>query len=64
MHGRRADRSFCPRALRFAAGFYRGLAVGKDYHTAFELGGHEIATMRLPRDGSPSSRAGWHGFVG
>jgi esterase/lipase superfamily enzyme len=35
-------------ARRFSAGFYRGLAFSKDYHTAFELGRNEIALYRLP----------------
>jgi esterase/lipase superfamily enzyme len=35
-------------ARRFAAGFYRGLAFGKDYHAAFELGRAEVAVLRLP----------------
>jgi esterase/lipase superfamily enzyme len=34
-------------AQRFAAGFYRGLASDKDYHTAFELGRNEIIQGRL-----------------
>ncbi len=35
-------------ALRFAAGFYRGLAWGKDYATAFRLGCVEIDLAALP----------------
>jgi hypothetical protein len=37
-----------PSALRFAAGFYRGLAFGKDYHDAFRLGCNEIDLAALP----------------
>jgi esterase/lipase superfamily enzyme len=35
-------------AQRFSAGFYRGLAFGKDYHSAFEIGRNEIALLELP----------------
>lgn len=35
-------------ALRFAGGFYRGLAFGKDYATAFRLGCIEIDLAALP----------------
>jgi esterase/lipase superfamily enzyme len=35
-------------ALRFAAGFYRGIAYGKDYHTAFRLASNEIDLLALP----------------
>jgi esterase/lipase superfamily enzyme len=35
-------------ALRFAAGFYRGLAFGRDYATAFRLGCNEIDLAGLP----------------
>jgi esterase/lipase superfamily enzyme len=35
-------------ASRFSAGFYRGLAFGKDYATAFELGRSEVAVLELP----------------
>lgn len=35
-------------ALRFAGGFYRGLAFGKDYATAFRLGCVEIDITALP----------------
>ncbi|MDH5536836.1 MAG: alpha/beta hydrolase, partial [Betaproteobacteria bacterium] len=35
-------------ALRFAAGFYRGLAAGKDYASAFRLGCIEIDLAELP----------------
>lgn len=35
-------------ALRFAVGFYRGLAFGKGYYAAFELGRKEIPLMNLP----------------
>jgi hypothetical protein len=34
-------------ALRFAAGFYRGLAFGKDYQTAYRLGCNEIDIASL-----------------
>ena len=40
-----------PSALRFSAGFYRGLAFGKDYYQAFQLGCSEIDLASLP-DGS------------
>jgi len=35
-------------ALRFAGGFYRGLAFGKDYAVAFRLGCNEIDLASLP----------------
>ena len=35
-------------ALRFAAGFYRGVAFGRDYHEAFRLGCNEIDLAALP----------------
>jgi esterase/lipase superfamily enzyme len=35
-------------ALRFAAGFYRGLAFGRDYVQAFQLGCNEIDLASLP----------------
>ena len=35
-------------ALRFAAGFYRALAFGKDYKSAFRLGCNEIDLASLP----------------
>lgn len=35
-------------ALRFAAGFYRGLAYGENYTTAFQLGCNEIDLAALP----------------
>jgi esterase/lipase superfamily enzyme len=35
-------------AIRFAAGFYRGLGFGKGYYTAFELGRSEIKLLKLP----------------
>jgi esterase/lipase superfamily enzyme len=35
-------------ALRFAGGFYRGLAFGKDFVTAFRLGCNEIDLAALP----------------
>jgi|GEM_PF-1207463 len=35
-------------ALRFAAGFYRGLAFAQDYATAFRLGCNEIDLASLP----------------
>jgi esterase/lipase superfamily enzyme len=37
-----------PSALRFAAGFYRGIAFGRDYHLAFRLGCNEIDLAALP----------------
>jgi esterase/lipase superfamily enzyme len=40
-------------AARFAAGFYRGLAFGKGYLSAFELGRAEVATLRLPDEDVP-----------
>jgi hypothetical protein len=35
-------------ALRFADGFYRGLAFGEDYATAFRLGCAKIDLAALP----------------
>jgi esterase/lipase superfamily enzyme len=35
-------------AVRFAAGFYRGLGFGRGYYTAFELGRNEIKLLNLP----------------
>jgi esterase/lipase superfamily enzyme len=35
-------------ALRFAGGFYRGLAFGRDFHTSFRLGCNEIDLAALP----------------
>jgi esterase/lipase superfamily enzyme len=35
-------------AARFAAGFYRGLAHGRDYLGAFEVGRAEVALLHLP----------------
>ena len=40
-------------AQRFAAGFYRGIAFGKDYLSAFELGRAEIGALRLPDEEVP-----------
>lgn len=37
-----------PSALEFAAGFYRGLAFGKDYQTSFRLGCNAIDLTSLP----------------
>jgi esterase/lipase superfamily enzyme len=37
-----------PSAMRFAAGFYRGLAFGRDYQQAFQLGCNEIDLVNLP----------------
>jgi len=37
-----------PSALRFAGGFFRGVAFGKDYHEAFRLGCNEIDLVDLP----------------
>lgn len=42
-----------PSALRFTGGFYRGLAFGRDYHTAFRLGSNEIDLMALPDSSVP-----------
>ncbi|MEE3717283.1 alpha/beta hydrolase [Tumidithrix elongata RA019] len=35
-------------AVRFAAGFYRGLGFGRGYYSAFELGCSEINLLNLP----------------
>ncbi|MDY6784355.1 MAG: alpha/beta hydrolase [Cyanobacteriota bacterium] len=35
-------------AVRFAAGFYRGLGFGRGYYQAFELGHNEIQLLNLP----------------
>lgn len=35
-------------AVRFAAGFYRGLGFGRGYYQAFELGRNEINLLNLP----------------
>jgi esterase/lipase superfamily enzyme len=40
-------------ALRFAQGFYRGLAFGRGYYSAFELGRAEIKLMKLPDEQVP-----------
>jgi hypothetical protein len=42
-----------PAALRFAAGFYRGLAHGLDLPHAFRLGCNEIDLVNLPESDTP-----------
>jgi hypothetical protein len=42
-----------PSALRFSAGFYRGLAFGKSYEDAFRLGCNEIDLASLPDSSIP-----------
>jgi esterase/lipase superfamily enzyme len=37
-----------PAALRFSEGFYRGVAFGKDYYQAFQLGCSQIDMAALP----------------
>jgi len=39
---------------RFSGGFYRGLAFGQDYRTAFELGCAEIGLHNLPDTDQPA----------
>ncbi len=36
-----------PAAISFAVGFYEALAFGRDVQTAFELGRHQVAIVRL-----------------
>ncbi|MCC5619421.1 alpha/beta hydrolase [Nostoc sp. CHAB 5836] len=40
-------------ALRFAAGFYRALGLGRGYYTAFEVGRNEIKLLSLPDSAVP-----------
>lgn len=40
-------------AVTFAAGFYRGLGLGRGYYTAFELGRNEIKLLKLPDSAVP-----------
>jgi esterase/lipase superfamily enzyme len=42
-----------PSALRFAAGFYRGVAFGRNYREAFRLGCNEIDLTALPDSSVP-----------
>jgi esterase/lipase superfamily enzyme len=42
-----------PSALRFSAGFYRGIAFGKNYRDAFRLGCNEIDLAALPDSSIP-----------
>jgi hypothetical protein len=42
-----------PAALRFAAGFYRGLAHGLDLPRAFQLGCNEVDLVNLPESDTP-----------